>query len=308
MSFKKIYLILAIAFIFNFFGFAQIAQAGFGITSPYLENDRLVPGAHYEKKILIIRGDPVEDWQAEFSIDVPGANDWISFDTGKEFILPKGEKQVPVVISVDVPNDAKFESCRGAIRIKTLPLQSAEAGGVSIALGARINVDLEVIEEGIADFEIKNVKFYDIEEGWKIKIGVETQNTGNVSVAPTKIFLDVYDSAEQNKLVSLETTDFKEKVKPFETKELIAELDHQFKIGSYLVYFKVYNQDQVIKEGKLNLSILPPGTLPPQNEFAAGSFIGFLSQTQISPILAVIIIAILIAVFIFIFKIIKKKK
>ena len=60
--------------------------AGFGVSPPYVKNERLDRGSHYEQKIILVRGDPIEDLKAEITIDVPGAQEWISIDKGTEFI------------------------------------------------------------------------------------------------------------------------------------------------------------------------------------------------------------------------------
>jgi len=301
MSFKRIGLVLIVIFLFTF-GLTQTVRAGFGVTSPYVENDRLVPGAHYEKEMIIVRGDPTEDWKAELTINVPGADDWISINKGLDFILPKGEKQTPIVVTVNVPKNAKFARYQGAIRIRTLPAKPT--GGVSIALGARINVDLEVVKGGIFDFVIQGVKLFDINEGWKIKLGIELKNTGNVEASPTKIYLDVYDSTNQVKIASLENDSIADKVNPFETKQVIAEFSNQLKAGPYYAHFKIYNRDILAKDGELSLSILPPGTLPNPSQ-SNSALIQSLTKGTLG--LVILIIILLIAAFV-VFRIIKKKK
>ena len=43
--------------------------------------------SHYEQVITLVRSDPTEDLQAKVTINVPGANDWISIDRGTQFIF-----------------------------------------------------------------------------------------------------------------------------------------------------------------------------------------------------------------------------
>lgn len=303
MPVKNLGLYLAIS-IFIFFGLAPVVQAGFGVTSPYLENDLLIQGAHYQKKMEIVRSDPVEDWQAEITIEVPGANDWISIDKGNEFILPKGTTQVPIIVSVDVPPNAKLGRYQGVIRLRTVPVNAV--GGVSIALGARINVDLEIVEGGFFDFKVERLRFLDIEEGWKVKLGMTIKNTGNVAVSPTKIYLEVYDSSEKNKLASLENDNLTDKVKPFETKELIATFANQLKPGAYPTYLKIFKKDELVKEGKLTLSVFPPGTLPPETPF--GNFFSEIFNKEKLIIIISAVIFLIIFLLIVLKKIKKKKK
>ena len=93
--------------------------AGFGITPPYLRNDRLTQGSEFTQEIILVRGDPIEDLKAEITLNVPGIQDWITIDRGNEFLLPAGEKQVAMQITVRVPDNAAYERHQGSIRIRT---------------------------------------------------------------------------------------------------------------------------------------------------------------------------------------------
>ena len=268
---KKILLFLVIVLVFVF-SLAQVARAGFGISPPDVRNDSLTQGSHYEQKIILVRGDPIEDWKAEITIDVPGAEKWFSIDKGMEFILPKGETKIPIIISVDVPKTADFGSYKGSIRVRTSSLKPPEAGTVSIALGGYIDVNLDVIKGGIFDFKVRGVKVSDLEEGhkvwfWdipgKIKFLMKIENIGNIKAAPTKVYFDIYDEYEKEVLESVETTKM-EKINPFETKEIIAILPTKLLPGSYWAQFKIFKNEEVVNEGKIHLSILPYGTLPPE--------------------------------------------
>lgn len=243
-------------------------RAGFGISSPYVRNERLIRGSHYEKKVTLVRGDPIEDLKAEITINVPGADDWISIDKGMEFILPKGEKQIPIIVKVEVPKKADYGNYKGNIRVRTIPLERP-AGQIAIALGAQIDVDLTVAKGGIFDFKVKGVGVVDLEEGHKflffylsgkIKFSMEIENTGNMKGAPTKVYFDIYDFQEKELLESTETKRI-EKVEPFETKKVVAKLPTKLLAGSYIALFEIYKDDEVVNKGKIHLSILPYGTL-----------------------------------------------
>ncbi|MDD5396311.1 MAG: hypothetical protein PHV78_03610, partial [Patescibacteria group bacterium] len=114
----------------------NVVHAGFGIAPPYVNNDNLLRGSTYKADILLIRGEAPEALNAEVSINVPGAEDWISVDKGNNFILPVGKEQIPIIVIVKVPNDASFGDYKGNIRIKTSPI-NPDKGKVNIALGAQ---------------------------------------------------------------------------------------------------------------------------------------------------------------------------
>ena len=264
---KKTVFLLAIFGIFILS--ADFVFAGFGISPPYVKNENLGQGSHYEKKIILVRSDPIEDWKIEIITNVPGADNWISVDKGKEFIMPKGAQQVPIIFGVDVPKNAKFGRYTGSIRVKTAPLTPPEPGTVSILLGGQIDVDLNVTKE-VFDFQARGVKVVDLEEGHKtwwrfvpgiIKFSIQIENLGNVKAAPSKVTFEIYDEYEKEILETIETTKIG-KVKPFKIEWVIAELKTRLKAGSYWAQYKIFKKDEVVNSGKIHLSILPYGTLP----------------------------------------------
>ena len=268
---KKTGLLLAIVLIFLFS--ANIVFAGFGISPPYITNYNLTRGSHFESKIWLSRGDPVEDLRVEIAIDVPGANNWISIDKGKSFIMPKGEQRTPMTVLIDVPKNAEFKSYPGYIRLITYPIRPPEekGGGVAIVLGARIDVNLDVKDIKIFDFNVKRINIYDLEEGhkvlwWyspgKIKFEMEIENIGNVKASPTKVVFNIYNDKETELLETIEVKKM-EKVEPFEKRMITAELPTKLSPKGYTAVFKIFKGEEIVREDKIHLTILPRGTLKP---------------------------------------------
>ena len=267
MAFKRRILFLATCLLFSF-GLINIVQAGFGISPPYIKNENLSQGLHYEKKITLVRGDPIEDWNVEIIINVPGADNWISIDKGKEFIMPEGAQQVPIVFSVDVPKNAKFGRYTGIIRVKTAPVKPPEAGTISILLGGQIDVNLNVQKE-IFDFSVRGVKASNSEEGdrrWMfyfpgiIKFSMQIENLGNIKAAPSRVVLDIYDEQKEKLLETIATTKMN-KINPFEIDWVIAELKTKLKAGSYYAQYKIFKKDEIVSQGEVHLSILSKGSI-----------------------------------------------
>lgn len=256
--------------IFGALGFAQQALAGFGITPPYVRNDTLRPGSEYTQEIIIVRSDPVEDLNAEITMYTPGIETWFSVDRGVKFVLPKGETQVRMNITVRVPEDAKLGSYSGNIRIRTESLLPP-TNGVSLALGAQIDVNLKVVEE-IYDFTVRRVELFEAEQGtrkwWlffpgKIKFAMYIENIGNVPVIPPKVHFDIYDTTGQTKLESADHTNTIDRILPFNTKKVYAELPTSLPPGGYRAKYVIYKQgEDIAQQGELSLSILPHGTIP----------------------------------------------
>ena len=240
---------------------ASSALADFGISPPYIRNDKLIQGSYYEREIILVRGDPTKDLKAEVTLDVPQANDWISIDKGLEFVLPKGKKQVPIIISVDVPEGAELGDYKGAIIIVTSSLKPPEGGTVSIALGGQIDVDLNVIDEKIFDFKVNSIKILDLKEGWTIKFLMEIENIGNMELAPTKVHFDIYDIKKQQLLESVDNANQLETVKPFEIKEIVAEIPTKLGPGNYWVQFKIFRNEEMTRQGEIPFSIFSKGAV-----------------------------------------------
>ncbi len=283
---------------------AHTALAGFGITPPYVRNDKLTLGSTYTQEIVLVRGDPVEDLKAEVTVNVPGIDSWITVDRGNEFLLPKGEKQVPIRVTVRVPQETEYKQYKGNIRIRTL--SPDPTSGVSIALGAQLDVDLRVVDQ-IRDFEVKRVAVSEVEEprriAWlefpgKITFTMGIANTGNAPTAPSRVKLELYDKRGSVVLETTQNTNTIEPVLPFETREVVAYLPTRLPPGAYLVRYTIYQYDDVVKRsGELTLSVLPRGTLAAYAGYGLeGLSLG--DQLSLALPLALILLLLLAAVFV----------
>jgi hypothetical protein len=293
-----------------FFGSAGIADAGFGITPPYVYNQRLTRGSVYEQQITLVRSDPVDDLKVEISMNIPGIETWFSVDRGRDFVFPKGTTQLPVIFKVTVPEDAEYKPYKGAIRIRTSSMGSAQPGGgaVSIALGAQVDVDITVVDK-IYDFEVRKIRITGLEEGrtrWglffpaKIKFFITIQNTGNADFGPTKVRFDIYDSEGETLLESVENTNTLEQIPPFAEKEIVAELPTRLPPGRYTVKYTIFKNDDIAQQNELTLSINPLGTV---EGYEGYGFMGLSNSDKLKAVgvagtpvvLAAVLIAILVS-------------
>ena len=248
---------------------ANVALAGFGITPPYVHNETLRPGSDFSQDIIIVRSDPTEDLNAELTLNTPGFDSWISSDRGLKFILPKGQSQVTMKISVHVPDNAKLGDYRGSIRIRTTAT-GPQASGVSLALGAQLDVLLRVRDQ-IFDFAVRRVELYDAEEGHKVlwldypgkmTLAMQLENTGNVPAAPYKVRFETYDITGRQLLETSENTNTIKQILPFATQRVEAYLPTFLPTGSYRVKYNVMKEsDSSAQVGELTLSIFPRGTI-----------------------------------------------
>jgi hypothetical protein len=252
-----------------FLGHPGVAHAGFGISPPYVNNMRLTRGTVFEQKITLVRSDPTEDLKAEITMNIPGAENWFSVDLGQEFTLPKGVTQVPIVITVRVPKDAEYKEYKGAIRIRTSSTDVPEGGGVSIALGAQIDVDVKVVDK-IFDFDVRRIRMADLEEGrtkWglffpgKIRFYMTIENTGNTEYGPTKVLFEIFDSEMETLLETTENTNKVEKIAPFTIKEVLAELPTRLPAGRYTAKYTIYKGEEIAQQNRVNVSVAAVGSV-----------------------------------------------
>ncbi len=249
-------------------GWTNITLAGFGISPGHITNDRLYPGASFETKFILSRGNPTEDHQAQFSVDAPEIEDWFTFLPSEQVLLPKGEQRVPVTVKIDVPKDAEYKNYKGYLNVKAVPVGGERESGVSVVLGARLDVNLNVSKVEIIDFVIRNPHVLWGKEGfhwWKIelpaKIGISmnVENTGNVDSAPGMVAIEVWGLNWKN-MVAEGSGQPQEKVKPFEKKDIETVVKLDLEPGKYWALVKIFKDEEgkeLLREAKLPLEVVP---------------------------------------------------
>lgn len=286
-----------------FSGNAAPAYAGFGITPPYVQNQRLSRGSSFEQRITLVRSDAVDDLKVQITTNLPGFDGWVSIDKGTDFVMPAGATQLPIVVSVQVPQDAEYKDYTGAIRIRTSSANTG-GGGVSIALGAQIDVKLKVVDK-IQDFDVRRIRIADLEEGYrkwslffpgKIRFFMTVENTGNVPYGPTRVHMDIYDVDESQLLESIDNTNSIEQVGPFGTKEVFAELPTRLGAGRYVAKYTIYKGADIAQQNEVTLSISAIGAVPGYNGYGFDG-LSLVDKLKIAlaiaiPVLLVVILAV----------------
>jgi len=301
---KSLYVLLFIVFTSFTIG-VNFSYAGFGITPPYVRNTSLTRNSIYEQQILMVRSDPNAPLNAEIVVDAPAIADWITIVEGNTVLLPAGLKKVPITVRVVVPNDAEFERFTGKIRIKTAAVPGDEVlGAVNISLGAQVDVDLTIIDREIFDFRVRKIDLADFNEGhkvgWlyfpgKIKFGMRIENTGNIDVAPSDVVFEIYDQSGTTLLEETRHRNRIEKVAPFATEDVVAELPTRVPAGNYLARYAIYNGEEVKQEGEITLNILPYGTM----QTAGYGFFGLSLAHKTSILLPIFTIIIIIGLLLY---------
>lgn len=290
-------------FFFLIFASAQVAEAGFGVTPPFVRNTSLTRNSIYEQKIILVRATPDQPLQAEISVDAPEVADWITIVEGESLLLPRGEQKVPITVRVEVPDDAEFKQYDGNIRVKTGSVDEGEGrGAVNISLGAQIDLELNVIDREIKDFRIRRVNLADLNAGhsfgWlyfpgRIQFKMLLENTGNVDISPSEVKFSIYDPAGRVLLEEVSHKGRIGKVEPYATDEIVAHLPTRLPAGTYLARYEIYNGDEVKQSGELNMNILPHGTV----QAAGFGFTGLSMPHKLSVILPIFSILFIFVLF-----------
>jgi hypothetical protein len=227
------------------------ALAGFGISPPLIQEERLVPGSRFERTIYLVQGNPERDLGIEVTVDSRDIKDWITFNPGTVFTIPSGVQQFPLKVLISVPQDAPLGIYTAFIRTKTVPVKADEDGEVAIALGGRIDVKLEIGDDVFREIAIKNIDIHDIKETDKPRISIRVANTGNVASAPEGVTFELFNKFGDLRLAYAES-EFREEVPSFS--ELVSDIEFPIDVrlapGEYWGHVKVYDAGAVIKESR----------------------------------------------------------
>jgi hypothetical protein len=271
---KKIW--MPFLFLFLFFVWTNAAEAGFGVSPPRIKNQQLTPGSTYRQQIMLLRSSSDEELKATVKINAPEIESWIEIDRGSEFILPKGELQVPMIVTFKIPKNAELGNYTGSINVKILPAADRPAG-VAIALGARIDIDLSLTNVSSANFLVRLISIPDFEKlgrpwnlkiwsalfdklFYKIKVVMNIENTGNVKTAPSQVTIEIYDLAKKNILASGADKSLK-KVPPFSQGQVIAEFPTKLSAGQYWAKIRIYKEQEIVNFYEIAFTIASPGVL-----------------------------------------------
>lgn len=249
----------------------KFALAGFGVSPPAIASDKILPGAHYEQMLVLLRADAEAELFATVKISAPEIADWIRIDKGLSFAMPAGASRVPIIASIDPPANAPLGNYQGKIEIFTSEKNAGQTSGIALATGAQVAIDISLTRDIFRDFLVKTVFVEDVQLlhwPWnsrifsklygKLRVSVKIENSGNVKIAPAKVALDIYDISEENLLLSAEDNTLK-KIKPFQTGEIKAALPISLAAGQYWAKIKVYKDNDIISYDKAAFTVLPAG-------------------------------------------------
>lgn len=240
-----------------------VAFAGFGVSPPKIEDDRLVPGSRLESTIYLVQGKPDRDVPVEIIIDSKNIKEWISFENGPTFTIPTGVQQYPLNVIIDVPSNADFGVYKAFLRISTEPDKAKNPGQVAISIGARVDVALTVGDNVISGFDVKKITLLDAVTNGSPTAKVSFVNTGNVPITPTLASFELFNKFGNIRLGYVENDNFEE-LPPFAEQDITLEfpIDVTLAEGEYWGHVKIYNEEgKVVRDLKTVFDVVPGGGL-----------------------------------------------
>lgn len=256
-------LIKSFLVLFFIFSFATPAQAGFGVSPPYVYSEILARGSHFESIVNLVQGNPETDLQLNVVVSIDKIKDWIKIEGGNTQIIPAGVQQFPLKVIVDVPDNAEYNRYKGYISIATEPVvKKTDEGGqntITMNMGARVELDLTVGDNIIQDFEVRTIKILNIKEGDPLKTILTIVNIGNTKIKPERVTFDLFDKYANVRLAFVEADLSKTKeVDAFKTEDIDIKfpIDLKLGLGEYWGEVKVYKNGQVLKINKTVFNVL----------------------------------------------------
>lgn len=245
---KSLRTLIISGFLLVFFLSFGVSRAGFGVSPGVIEENKLVPGASLERVIYLVQGNQNQDVLIKAVVESKDIGDWITFVDGDEFTIPANQQQYPLKVLIKVPEDAKLGAYSAFVRVTTVPKQ-VDGTQVTIALGGKVNIKLEVGDDIIQEYSIRSLEIFDIKEGDRPKVGVTISNTGNVPVAPENASFELFNKYGEIRLAYGENDKFT-KVPAFSDGVSMLEfpLDVKLGVGEYWGHVKIYSNGKAIKE------------------------------------------------------------
>ncbi len=231
---------------------AKAEEASLGISPSYIKNDHLIRGSYFEQEMIISRSNPIYNATAVIEFNDTKFHEWITFDPGLEVKMPVGEKRVPIIAKVKIPNEVALGRYKSSATIKLVG--NDKLGQVTIVPAVKIEIDLNVTDEEYSELKINEARIENFSTDAPLILKLKVQNLGNVKASPSNLILRIMNlKREQIKVLKTENI---EEVEPFQISEVIIKFDsHELAEGDYLAELSVYYKNEEIFNTVLSFSV-----------------------------------------------------
>lgn len=240
-----------------------VVATGIAVTPSHLEISDALRGGEFERNITIYNPDPeITSYTLSASGD---AGLWISFfkqdnpTSPVDRVTIPGNENVRILVKFTIPEDAANGEHKATIFVASVPAEEASGGsGQVVSLAAPVTVTIFVTGDQILSGVVDGINTDDVEVKYPLRIKVQFHNTGNVVATPQiTVEITTQDGTVINHFTSSEFN-----IKPERRETILLEWDTTGEQpGDYIADVSIVLGDAIIKQEKLNFSILPVGTL-----------------------------------------------
>ncbi len=233
-----------------------VTNAAFGASPPWVKNDHLLPGTTFEQVIKLSRSDTNTDMKASVRfLGEDEVNKWLTIENKDKLIIAKGEKVLPMKVTVAVPKDAELKDYKGGIFVTLESIQnesSKQGGQVAIKLGAHIAVDLNVTGTKIVDYKVKSITLDSIKGDEPFHLNIEIENKGNSEVKEIDGKVDIRNKKDGKLIKSLSFKKLKKSILPNSITQTRVDFNGlKLDTGEYLVDVEVMKDDKAVYTNRL---------------------------------------------------------
>ena len=172
-----------------------VANAAFGISPPWVKSEYALPGTTITQTINLSSSNTDRDMKvtARYTGDKK-LKKWITIENEDNIIMKKGQTRIQVNFRVDIPKRAGIRHYSGDMALRLEPLVKEQTSGVAIALGANVDIDIEVVGDEVIDFKISSASIDPITEGEPLGVNLRVSNLGNINLDNIKIVTDIWSN------------------------------------------------------------------------------------------------------------------
>jgi uncharacterized membrane protein len=271
---KKVFFFLVSLALLICFLPTKVSALGVAIGPGTFEITNALRGTEY-KETLAIFNPSTPDTHYNLSTDGQAAN-WISFylltDQQQSItgIDVPGQSNISIMLKVDVPSNAADGSYTAIIYAKTNPIASS-GSGIATVMQAESQMTIDVTGTQTISGTVNTVTVNNPEAGMPMRLVVNFENTGNVTVQPNVDCVINKDNVKITEITN-NTTDVEPQTQEDIQTEWATTIDD--KIGDYTGHVTVSLGDKVLTTQDLYFTISLPGTYTQQGELTSMTYEG----------------------------------
>ena len=133
---------VGVVFRSSIIGSDSVEAGSFGISPPYIKAVDLRPGDTFTQKIRVLRGSSNVEQKVTARFDDLEIANWFTIGPSETIIIEKGQSSANFKFELKVPMDAYNGEYQGKLYFA---ISSASNSGVSLALGARAEIDINIV-------------------------------------------------------------------------------------------------------------------------------------------------------------------